>query len=46
MAKKKVGGKQYSPDNVTVSNPEETPIRPIDMPGKGAHPSQLKSNKK
>jgi len=37
--KKKVNeSNRASEDKVSVSNPDETPIRPIDMPNKGAYP--------
>jgi len=32
-------GNRVADDKVKVSNPKETPIRPIDMPNNGAHPS-------
>ena len=38
---KKIGGKQVTPkgDFIEPKNPEETPIRPIDLPNNGAYPT-------
>ena len=41
--RKKVDGKNITDEsNVSVNNPEQVPIRPIDMPNKGAHPNAIK----